>query len=129
MQVIAQNSDLHGANNGTSAPLVVATVPSSDQVSLVAPAAQADGTSLEALLAQKTLSRNALRKIVSAEKGSPVREEHFIVQVVDSRKKEGENTNIKQRLMLSDGTSILIAMIVEKFDKIQVSASPYQALP
>jgi len=43
---------------------------------------------------------------------------------VDNRKKEGKSTNIKQRLMLSDGTSILIAMITEKFDKIEVSQAP-----
>jgi hypothetical protein len=81
----------------------------------------------EELLAQKALSKNSLRQIVQAEKGSATREEYFIVQVVDSRKKEGKNTNIKQRLMISDGISILIAMITEKFDKIEVSLPPKSA--
>lgn len=76
---------------------------------------------LQAKLLLKTLSKNSLQQIVAAQKGSATKDQYFIVQVVDNRKKEGKSTNIKQRLMLSDGTSILIAMITEKFDKIEVS--------
>ena len=72
-------------------------------------------------LVLKTLSKNGLQQIVAAQKGSSTKDLYFLVQVVDNRKKEGKSTNIKQRLMLSDGTSILIAMITEKFDKIEVS--------
>jgi hypothetical protein len=70
------------------------------------------------LLAEKCLTRNALRKIVESAKGS--RDEYFLLQVIENRKKEG-NSNIKQRLTLSDGTSCLITMITDKFDKIEVS--------
>jgi len=49
------------------------------------------------------------------------------VQVIENKKKEsieGKTTNIKQRLMLSDGTSILIAMVTKCFDTVEVSREP-----
>jgi hypothetical protein len=73
------------------------------------------------------LSRNALHKIVLGyeKKAASVRDEYFVLQVVENKKKEqsaGKSANnIKQRLMLSDGTSILIAMVTKFYDKVEVS--------
>jgi hypothetical protein len=57
---------------------------------------------------------------VESTKGSRTRDEYFLLQVIENRKKEG-NSNIKQRLTLSDGTSSLITMITDKFDTVDVS--------
>ncbi len=68
--------------------------------------------------AETSLSQNALHKIVvgAEKKGPSVKDEYFVLQVVENKKKEnreGKGANIKQRLMLSDGNSILIAMITK----------------
>lgn len=70
-------------------------------------------------MSYKTLSKNALKLIVEANKGSPVKDDYFLVQVIENRKKEG-NSNIKYRLTLSDGTSSLITMVTDKFDAVEV---------
>lgn len=64
------------------------------------------------------LSPNALHQIVNSaeKKAGSVKDEYFVLQVVENKKKEsreGKGANIKQRLMISDGTSILIAMITK----------------
>lgn len=67
---------------------------------------------------ETSLSQNALHKIVvgAEKKGPAVKDEYFVLQVVENKKKEsreGKGANIRQRLMLSDGNSILIAMITK----------------
>jgi hypothetical protein len=45
-----------------------------------------------------------------------VKDDYFIVQVIENKKKEsteGKTDKIKQRLMLSDGTSNIIAMVTQ----------------
>ena len=76
--------------------------------------------------AQTQLSRNALHKIVlgAEKKASSVKDEYFLVQIIENKKKEtseGKSTSIKHRLMVSDGTSTLIAMVTKTYDIAEVS--------
>jgi hypothetical protein len=69
------------------------------------------------------LSRNALHCIVlsAQKKGCSVKDKYFEVQVVENKKKEGDgkSANIKQRLLLSDGTSIIIAMVTKSYNQVE----------
>jgi hypothetical protein len=63
--------------------------------------------------------------VLSADKkGAAVKDEFFVVQVIENKKKEqssDKTSNIKQRLILSDGTSSLIAMVTKNYNAIEVS--------
>ena len=56
-----------------------------------------------------------------------MKDEYFLVQIIENKKKEtseGKSTSIKHRLMVSDGTSTLIAMVTKTYDIAEVSPHP-----